>query len=248
MSFAASAASADSLDTTFAATPKSYAAKARKRAKKCRGTCDCSPLQRTLKTPNVLSAIEEPDFSDGDGGRLPHRGYYRYNLLQMTGRFLTLLCWLAAADSLAAADRCQAISDIAGQSAIAKPAVVAELRKNPQKGTLGEPWRHLWFVHYKDLKALGIPETEQQEMFKTIVALNFSKNPEVNYDIFRDYFFLRCKRKERGQSTVPLASIPAALLTQCWDTVSARPQFQACMEKLLGASDAPGDAKRKRSQ
>jgi hypothetical protein len=166
----------------------------------------------------------------------------------MTRHLLTLLCSVAAVDSLIAEDKCQALSDIAGQAAIAKPATLAVLKKNPQKGTLGEPWRHLWFVHYQELKALGIPETEQQDLFKTIVALNFSKNPEVNYDIFREYYYLRCKRKERGLSTVPLASIPGASLTQCWDTVSSRPQFQACMEKLLGSSDARGASKTKKSQ
>jgi hypothetical protein len=140
---------------------------------------------------------------------------------------------LIAADSVAGADKCQAISDIAGQATIAKPAIVATLKKKPEKGTLGEPWRYLWFIHGKDLDALGVSSEEQQSIFKTIGALNFSKNPEVNYDIFRDYFYLRCKRKERGLSSVPLESIPASSLTHCWDTVANRAQFQACAEKFI---------------
>ena len=151
----------------------------------------------------------------------------------MTRFISTLFCSLVAVSSLFAAEKCQEISDIAGQASIGKPAVVTQLQKNPQKGTLGEAWRHLWFVHYRKLQTMGIPEKEQQDIFKTIVALNFSKNPEVNYDIFRDYFYLRCKRKERGLSSVPLASIPAASLTHCWDTVTNRAQFQACEEKLM---------------
>ena len=93
---------------------------------------------------------------------------------------------LIAAHSVAGADRCQGISDIAGQAAIAKPAIGATLKKKPEKGTLGEPWRYLSFIYAKDLDALGVSSEEQQSIFKTIVALNFSKNPEVNYDIFRD--------------------------------------------------------------
>jgi hypothetical protein len=158
----------------------------------------------------------------------------------MTRLISILLCSIAAVNSLFAAERCQELSDIAGQASITKPAVVAELQKNPQKGTLGEAWRHLWFVHLKKLEALGVPEKEQQDIFKTIVALNFSKNPEVNYDIFRDYFYLRCKRKERGLSSVPLASIPATSLTHCWDTVKNRTEFQACEEKLMEGKSKNG--------
>ncbi len=165
---------------------------------------------------------------------------------------IALVVWicslLATADSALAADKCQAISDVVGQAAIAKPAIVATLKKKPEKGTLGEPWRYLWFIHGKNLDALGVPSDEQQSIFKTIVALNYSNNIEVNFDIFREYYYLRCKRKERGLSTVPLASIPAKSLTHCWDTVGSRPQFQACMEKLLGESDARGENKPKKGR
>lgn len=114
-----------------------------------------------------------------------------------------------------------------------KPKLVEQLKKAPQKGTLGEPWRHFAFVLGSDLEKLRVPPNEQQYIFKTVATLHFASKAEVDFDIFREYFYLRCKRKERGLSTVPLASIPTASLTQCWNTVGSRPQFQACMEKLL---------------
>jgi hypothetical protein len=164
-------------------------------------------------------------------------------------RLPLILAFVAFAHSSLAAERCQAISDIVRNAVLAKPAVLAQLKKNPQKGNLGEPWRYLWLTYGKDLDALRIPSDEQQYIFKTIAALSFSKKLEIDADIFGEYFYLRCTRKEHGLATMALASIPAASLTHCWDTVGSRPQFQACMEKLLGSSDTQGgDKPRKRNQ
>lgn len=148
-------------------------------------------------------------------------------------RMLSLFCILAPALSALAAERCQEISDIVAAAVVSKPKMVEVLRKNPQKGTLGEPWRYLWFVNTQQLDALRVPTAEQEYMFRTIGKLSFSKKLEVDMDIFRDYFYLRCKRKERGLFSVPLESIPASSLTHCWDTVANRAQFQACEEKLM---------------
>jgi hypothetical protein len=149
----------------------------------------------------------------------------------------SLICIAAFVHPAVAAERCQEISDIVAAAVVAKPKIVDQLKKKPEKGTLGKPWRYLWFANTEQLDALRMPSDEQQYMFKTIGTLSFSKKLEVDMDIFRDYFYLRCKRKEQGLSTIPLASIPAASLTHCWDTVASRPQFQACMEKLVGGSD-----------
>ena len=148
---------------------------------------------------------------------------------------LSLISILAYAVSALAAERCQEISDLVAAAVMSKPKTADVLKKNPQKGTLGDPWRYLWFANTERLDALRVPTAEQEYMFKTIGTLSFSKKLEVDVDIFRDYFYLRCKRKERGLSSVPLASIPAASLTHCWDTVANRAQFQACEEKLMEA-------------
>ncbi len=145
----------------------------------------------------------------------------------------SLLCLLASALSLLAAERCQEISDIVAASVVSKPKMIEVLRKNPQKGTLGEAWRLDWFASTQQLDKLRVPTAEQEYMFRTIYALSFSNNLEIDMDIFRDYFYLRCKRKERGLSSRPLASIPAASLVHCWRTVSNRAQFQQCEEKLM---------------
>ena len=161
-------------------------------------------------------------------------------------RVITVICIIAFAQSALAAERCQEISDIVAAAVMAKPRIIAQLQKKPEKGTLGEPWRYLWFAFTSQLDALRVPSDDQQYMFKTIGTLSFSKKLEVDVDIFRDYFYLRCKRKERGLSTVPLTSIPTASLTHCWDIVGSRPQFQACMEKVLGGSDTRGGDKLKK--
>jgi hypothetical protein len=145
----------------------------------------------------------------------------------------SLFLIFAAALSALAAERCRQISDIAGQSVIAKPKFIEVMQKNPQKGTLGEPWRYLWLIFGSELDKLHVPTAEQEYMFRAIGKLSFSRKLEVDYDIFRDYFYLRCKRKERGLSSIPLESIPALSLTHCWDTVANRAQFQACEEKLM---------------
>jgi hypothetical protein len=164
--------------------------------------------------------------------RWPSLALFSLDLMRVH-RLIVVVCIAAFAHCASAADRCQQISDIVAQAAAMKPKVVEQLKKDPQKGTLGEPWRYLVFVLGGDLEKLRVPPNEQQYILKTVATLHFSSKAEVDFDIFREYFYLRCKRKERGLSAVPLASIPAASLTQCWDTVGSRSQFQACMEKLL---------------
>ena len=150
--------------------------------------------------------------------------YSRWHLMRFP-RTAAILCMVASALSASAAERCQEISDMVAAAVLGKPKMIEVLRKNPQKGTLGEAWRYLWFVNTQQLDALRVPTAEQEYMFKAIGKLSFSKNLEVDMDIFRDYFYLRCKRKERGLSSVPLESIPKSSLIHCWDTVANRAQF-----------------------
>ena len=161
-------------------------------------------------------------------------------------RLAAVVCVVAFCQCSLAAERCQEISDVVAQAAAMKPALLEQLKKNPQKGTLSEPWRYFLLTLGSKLDSLRVSSGEQQYLFQTVAALQFSQKREVDFDIFREYFYLRCKRKERGQSTVPLASIPAASLIRCWDTVSSRPQFQACVEKLLAPPDARGNPKKDR--
>jgi hypothetical protein len=145
----------------------------------------------------------------------------------------SVLCILVSTLSASAAERCEDISIVVAAAVMSKPKIADVLKKNPQKGTLGEPWRYLWFAYKEQLDKLRVPESEQEYMFKTIGTVSFSKKLEVDVDILRDYFYLRCRRKERGLSSTPLASIPAASLTHCWDAVKNRTEFQACEEKLM---------------
>src|ERR1700748_348369 len=150
-----------------------------------------------------------------------------------TAHIVTVLSIVGLAGSALAAERCQEISDLVAGAVMVKPKIAEVLRKDPQKGTLGEPWRYLWFTNKERLDALRVPEAEQEYMFRMIGRLAFSSKLEVDVDILRDYFYLRCKRKERGVSSAPLESIPKTSLVHCWDTVANRVQFQACEEKLM---------------
>lgn len=114
-----------------------------------------------------------------------------------------------------------------------KPKLAEQLKNDPQKGTLAEPWRWFAFTLGGDLEKLHVSQEEQQYIFKTVATLHFASKPVVDFTISRGYVYLRCKRKERGLSTAPLASIPAASLTHCYETVSSETQFQACVEKLI---------------
>jgi hypothetical protein len=94
-------------------------------------------------------------------------------------RIASLFCVLASTVSTLAAERCQDISDLVAVAVMSKPKIADVLRKNPQKGTLGVPWRYLWFVNKERLDTLRVPEAEQEYMFKTIGTLSFSKKLEV---------------------------------------------------------------------
>jgi hypothetical protein len=140
---------------------------------------------------------------------------------------------IALAHSATAADRCTQIADVVKRAAAMKPKLLEQLKKNPQKDTLGDPWRWLALAFGGDLEELHVPQDEQQYIFKTVANLNFSRKPLVDFVIFHEYFYLRCKRKERRLPTPPLGSLPAASLTHCMDIAKTEVQFQECMEKLF---------------
>ena len=56
-----------------------------------------------------------------------------------------------------AADRCQQISDVVAQAAAMKPKLLEQLKKDPQKGTLGEPWRWFALTLSSDFEKLRVP-------------------------------------------------------------------------------------------
>jgi hypothetical protein len=147
--------------------------------------------------------------------------------------FIVFLSAVALAHSTTAADRCKQISDVVEIAAAMKPKIVEQLKKDPQKGTLGEPWRYLALTLGGDLDKLHVPQDEQQYIFKTIANLHFSNKEVVDFAIFHEYFYLRCKRKERGLPTPSLASLPAPSLTHCMEIAKTEAQFQQCMEKLF---------------
>src|SRR5207248_7330925 len=95
---------------------------------------------------------------------------------------LAVIVYIAAfARYAVAADRCQQISDIVARAAAMKPKLAEQLKKDPQKGTLGEPWRYFAFVLGSDLEKFRVPPDEQQYIFKTVATLHFSNKAEVDF-------------------------------------------------------------------
>ena len=156
--------------------------------------------------------------------------------LQVFAAVVLVSCPLAAVS----AERCQAISDAVLKVAAGKPSVVASLKEKPQSGPMGEAWRYLKLIFASDFTELKVPEKDQDLIFKTIADLNYSDNPEVNADIFREYYFLSCKRAERQLATADLRSISAQALVGCWDTVSSRSEFLSCYEPLMDVEAKQG--------
>jgi len=150
-------------------------------------------------------------------------------------RVLTTLAMVAAIWSVPAlaADKCQKIADVVFEEVASRAVVLDNLKKDPKEGPLGEPWRYLAFMFTDEMDKLKVPIEKQHEIARSVAGLTFSDNPEIETDIFTEYYYLTCKRETQGESSTPLASIDPKSLLSCWDSASSRADFQGCVGKLL---------------
>src|SRR5688500_14436372 len=86
---------------------------------------------------------------------------------------LAALLMAATTHASAARDSCQELSDAVGEAAAAKPAVEKMLKEKPQDAPMGESWRWLKLTFAESFGAAGVPQEEQEAIFRTIADLDF---------------------------------------------------------------------------
>ncbi len=115
----------------------------------------------------------------------------------------------------------------------AKAPILAAADEAQKEDQAIEAWQYQLLLNGESLSQLGVSSEKQEDMARSIMGLNYSDNPEVEVNIFEDYFFLTCEMEKRGEAYLPLKEISKEALVQCWETVASREQFQACLTPLL---------------
>ncbi len=119
---------------------------------------------------------------------------------------------------------------------IAAKWAVNEGIENDPKGFEGEKWLYIWGASGSAFDEKRIPEDRAKSMARLVAENDFSDNPEVEVNIFEDYWYLSCELKKEGRSAVPLGDIAKANLLECWNTVASRKEFQSCLLPLIKKS------------
>jgi hypothetical protein len=132
-------------------------------------------------------------------------------------------------------DDCQRQADFVLDMVAAKPGVLVAVEEARKDNRTVEAWQYQLLVNGESLTELGVSSEKQEEMAKSITSLNYSDNPEVEVNIFEDYFFLTCEMEKRGEAYRPLREISENALLQCWETVASREEFQECLAPLIQA-------------
>ena len=140
---------------------------------------------------------------------------------------------LLATHCASASDKCQKLADVVFEEVAVKPIVISTLKKEPKEGPLGEPWRNVAFLYAEKLDKLKVAVEKQHDIAKVVIGLTFSDNPEIESNIFTEYFYLTCKREEKGEASMPLTALAPDSLLACWNSASSRTEFQGCLGKLL---------------
>ena len=137
-----------------------------------------------------------------------------------------------------AGDRaCQKRADVVFDMVAARHAIKTTLEKEPVDGPTGEPWRYQLFLHGKALTKSGASAQKQEEIAKSVMEVSFSENPEIETDIFTEYYFLTCRGEKDGVAYVPLKEVSKEAMLYCWNTVGSRKEFQACVEPAIRAKE-----------
>lgn len=109
------------------------------------------------------------------------------------------------------------------------------LEKNPGQYK-EEKWRYIHSLGEEFFKKGKISEENSVEISKVLASNNFSENPEVEVNIFEDYWYLSCKAAKKGIVPNPLSEISKDSLLGCWNTASSRKEFQKCLTPLVNKS------------
>lgn len=115
--------------------------------------------------------------------------------------------------------------------------VNSNLEKNPEQYK-EEKWSYIHALGKEYFKKGKINKENAIEISKLLAKNNFSENPEVEVNIFEDYWYLSCNASKKGVESNPLSGISKEALLECWNTVSSRKEFQECLTPLVIKSKA----------
>ena len=135
----------------------------------------------------------------------------------------------------ASAQDCEAESEEFFNLVAAKWAVNDGIENDP-KSFDGEKWLYIWGGAGLALEEKNVSEKRAQRMARLVAENDFSTNPEVEVNIFEDYWYLSCELEKKGHEVVPLVEIKKRSLIECWNTVASREEFQGCLTPLIKKS------------
>lgn len=148
-------------------------------------------------------------------------------------RFIILLTALFALP--AQAKDCLGESELFFYIVAAKWAVNSGIAKDPGSFD-GEKWLYIWGSTGSKFEEKTISDSTAKAMARLVAENDFSENPEVEVNIFEDYWYLSCKTKINGGSVNPLKDIAKDSLIDCWNAASSREDFQSCLTPLVNES------------
>lgn len=110
--------------------------------------------------------------------------------------------------------------------------VNSNIEKSPEQYK-EEKWEYIHSLGKDYFKKGKINSENAIEISKLLANNNFSENPEVEVNIFEDYWYLSCKYSKKGIESNLLSEISKDALLECWNTVSSRKEFQKCLTPLV---------------
>lgn len=135
----------------------------------------------------------------------------------------------------AKAQDCLGESEVFFNIVAAKWAVNAGIANDPDSFD-GEKWLYIWGGSGSKFEENKVSEETAKAMARLVADNDFSKNPEVEVNIFEDYWYLSCETKKKGESVNPLRDIAKDSLVDCWNAASSREDFQSCLMPLVNES------------
>jgi len=130
------------------------------------------------------------------------------------------------------ADVCMKESKLFFDLVAVKWGVSSNMNEKPEKYN-DEKWEYIYSGGQKIFKKGRVSEEKSIKISKIIATNDFSNNPEVEVNIFEDYWLLSCRNLKKEIESTPLSNIPKGALLECWGSVSSRKEFQACLGPLL---------------
>lgn len=141
-------------------------------------------------------------------------------------KFLYVL--LLFTSSQACADACSKESKLFLELVAVKFAVLANIQKTPENHTEAK-WRYINTLGQDIFKKAKLDDAKATAISKLLADNDFSSKPEVEINIFEDYWLLSCKNQLKGVPSTPLHQIAKDALVKCWDAAAARKEFQVCL-------------------